>query len=98
VKVIWTSCVSGAPVIEGPRPPVDEPRAVDAAELAGLAGEAGITVVELCSPRRSKALVAARARVAKALRLRGLSYPEIGRLLGGRDHTTAMNLVKRRAG
>lgn len=53
-----------------------------------------VTVVDLISKRRRQRLVWARAFVVWALRSqdRPLSYPMIGELLGGRDHTSAINL------
>lgn len=36
----------------------------------------------------------ARACLALALRQRGLSYPVIGRQLGGRDHSTIIHLIQ----
>jgi len=42
---------------------------------------------------RSQALVKPRRVIAKILRQRGWSYPRIGDVLGGRDHSTAINLL-----
>lgn len=53
-----------------------------------------VTEIELVSHRRATVLVAARALVVWVLRqvpARPISYPAIGRALGGRDHTTIMN-------
>jgi chromosomal replication initiation ATPase DnaA len=50
---------------------------------------------DLLGPRKLRHLCRARAAIAVELRSYGLSYPTIGRVLGGRDHTTIMNLVRR---
>lgn len=54
----------------------------------------GVSQVELLSARRSDPLVEARAFFAWALRSLGrpMSYQAIGQELGGRDHSTAINL------
>lgn len=50
---------------------------------------------EVLGPRRFPHLVAARQLTAYALRRYfGLSYPRIGRLLGGRDHTTIIHACR----
>ena len=50
----------------------------------------GVSLDELLSRDRHKTLVEARQVVMWFLRERGYSLPEIGRLVGGRDHTTVM--------
>jgi hypothetical protein len=51
---------------------------------------------EIFGVSRSKAVVEARQMVAYlAYDMCGLSYPEIGLALGGRDHTTVMSSVRR---
>jgi len=45
------------------------------------------------SPRRDRAVVNVRRQAARVLRDAGCSYPEIGRLLGGRHHATIMQLL-----
>lgn len=54
----------------------------------------GVSQAELLSARRSDALVEARAFATWSLRSLGrpLSYQAIGQELGGRDHSTAINL------
>ena len=54
-----------------------------------------VTVEELLYGSRRKGLVAARQVAYWLLRARGLSYPEIGRALGGKDHTTVMSGVRK---
>lgn len=50
------------------------------------------TVGDLKGKSRTKHLVAARTAFVRIMRLRGFSYPAIGRALGGRDHSTLINL------
>ena len=53
-----------------------------------------VTLADLRSPRRNGASMRARLAVYYwARRMTSLSYPAIGRLLGGRDHTTVMRGV-----
>lgn len=54
-----------------------------------------ITAADIKGPKRSRHLVDAREDVTIILRERGLSLPQIGKILGGRDHTTIMNLEAR---
>lgn len=52
----------------------------------------GVTRSELQSPRRHKSIVFARQFVMYwSVRLTSHSYPQIGRLIGGRDHTTVIH-------
>lgn len=54
----------------------------------------GATVSEIMGPCRSRTVVRARRAIALILRHNGgMSYPEIGRALGCRNHTTAWNLI-----
>lgn len=56
--------------------------------------EFGVSRAELLSPRRFSDLVVARAFAVWMLRSLGgpMSYPRIGRAIGGRDHATIINL------
>ena len=54
----------------------------------------GCTPEEVLGPRRFPHLVNARRQVAVALRSAGWSMPRIGRLFGGRDHTSVINWLK----
>lgn len=63
------------------------------AELIDAAGKAfNLTYAEVIGPNRDTRHVCARSVAAKLLRARGNSYPQIGRYLGGRDHSTIINL------
>lgn len=55
----------------------------------------GIKVADLIGKFRSKTHIHARCVIIKILHERGLSYPTIGRLLGGRDHSTTINAVEK---
>ena len=63
--------------------------------IAFVAREFGFTVPEVKGYGRNNRLVAARSIITVILReSRGLSYAVIGRLLGGRDHTTIQHSYK----
>lgn len=72
--------------------PIDPDTALSLAER-----RFGVTRADLLSERRQDRLVRARAFAVWALRNLGkpLSYPKIGRLLGSRDHSTAVNLYRK---
>lgn len=60
-----------------------------------IAAATGIPIKDIRGKRRSKALVFARQAISYwSIRLTDLSYPQIGRLMGGRDHTTILHGVK----
>lgn len=74
----------------GPKPPMI--RAI----LALVSEEYGIPVVDILSRRRSAPVIIPRQIVmylARCLTFRSL--PEIGRMIGGRDHTTVFHAIKR---
>jgi chromosomal replication initiation ATPase DnaA len=71
----------------------DPARLVTPKILDRICYDCGGDRASVVGPRRTKSVVAVRRKVAKRLRDMGLSYPEIGFLLGGRDHTTIMHLV-----
>ena len=56
----------------------------------------GVNMIDLISDRRTANLVRPRMHCYYRLRTETtLSYPQIGRLMGGRDHTTAMHGYKK---
>jgi hypothetical protein len=60
--------------------------------LCEVVAKHGIKMWELQSPRRAAPVVAARQEACYRLRVeKRLSLPEIGRKLGGRDHTTVLH-------
>ena len=66
----------------------DDPQAI----IKAVADEYRITVSELEGPRRPRRIVEPRQLAMYLLReVAQLSFPQIGELLGGRDHTTAMH-------
>ena len=62
--------------------------------LEAVASTSGVTVAEITGPVRTERCVRARDVVVAILRARGMSYPEIGKLLH-RDHTTIMHAISR---
>lgn len=62
---------------------------------SSIAGELGLTADQLMADRSHlPLLVRARARVYRALRTLGWSYPQIGRACG-RDHTVVMMALRK---
>lgn len=55
----------------------------------------GIAPAEVTGQSRQRECIDARHVAAAAARFCGASYPLIGQILGGRDHTTAMHAVSR---
>ena len=55
----------------------------------------GFTWAQIVERRNTKDRTAARADLYVILRERGWSYPRIGQLVGGRDHTTIINSIQR---
>jgi len=58
-----------------------------------LVGPSKLKLRVLRSKRRDKIIVDERQRIAKALRVKGYSYPEIGHVMN-RDHTSIMHLCR----
>lgn len=63
--------------------------------VAKIACEMEVTTADITGPSRSTACIHARALAIKAMRVRGISYPAIGRRLGGRDHSTIIHAERR---
>jgi len=60
-----------------------------------VAAHYGVRVAEMFSPRRARNIARPRqVAMFLAKTLTSLSYPEIGRQFGGRDHTTVMHAVR----
>jgi hypothetical protein len=63
--------------------------------IAYVAVLCDISPIDVTGKARFRHLVSARAILSKILREQGnLSYPQIGRRLGGRDHSTIINAVR----
>jgi len=63
--------------------------------LAEEAGCSGVTVAQIKGTSRSKDVYAVRKRVIRrAIAEAGISAVKLGRMLGGRDHTTIMHALK----
>lgn len=62
-------------------------------ELDPIAEAYGLTVQQVLVRSRARRLVNARRDMARHLRDKGLTLPEIGRFLG-RDHTTILHLLR----
>lgn len=74
---------------------VGEPPTVDPEAIAvRIACDYHVTVCDLKGPRRHKTIATARKALYAALRATGMSFPEIGRFVGGRDHTTVIYGVR----
>lgn len=58
-----------------------------------VAADFGVTVGDIKGQTRRAIVVTARRVICKILRDRGISLPVIGKLLGGRDHSTIMHAV-----
>lgn len=58
-----------------------------------IATEFTTTVSVMKGGQRNHDIIHARAVFVMVMRSRGMSYPQIGRLLGGRDHSTVINTV-----
>lgn len=62
-----------------------------------VAAQYGLTFADLCSERRTRAYARPRQLAMYAIKAMcsHMSYPAIGRLLGGRDHTTILSGVRK---
>ena len=69
------------------------PRDRTMAAIDEIALRHGLGPRDIIGHDRRSHVVAARAEAACYLRGKGRSYPEIGRDLGNRHHTTIMNLI-----
>jgi len=85
------------PVVEPePPPPAEWAAKLIRSVCAEIAEAHGITVTSLLSPLRYAHIVRARDHALAVIRWSsGLSYPELGRIFGCRDHTTVHAAVRR---
>jgi chromosomal replication initiation ATPase DnaA len=70
------------------------PRERNLAEVADIAKGHGYTLNDILGPSRTKPLVSVRLECIKTFRDRGLSTPQIGRILN-RDHTTIVHALNK---
>lgn len=87
-----------APVIRPPvftPPPIPKPPRADARLstriLYDVATRHNMTVQEMIGKDRRPRYTRARQEAMYLLRQAGYSYPQVGRFVGGRDHTTALH-------
>lgn len=66
-----------------------------AAIIDDTAQERGLTFYDLVSSRRTKELTRARFVAMKRAREAGFTLELIGKVMGGRDHTTIMHGIRR---
>lgn len=62
-----------------------------------ISQETGISQEMLKGSRRSKGLIPARAAICILAQMAGYSLPRIGQLVGDRDHTTVLHLIRKYA-
>lgn len=89
--------INSAEILEIELPPLPVPSMrTDAGRVLAVVAEGyAVTVWELCSKDRHKCIAEARLVAYWLLRsATRFSFPEIGRALGGRDHTTVMHGVR----
>jgi hypothetical protein len=61
--------------------------------LADVAARYGVPVAQILGPTSERQVVDARVAAAHGLRELGLSYPRIGKAVGGRHHSTVMHYL-----
>jgi len=63
--------------------------------LCAVSSASGVTERDIKSNRRGNNVIPSRHLACWMMRhYTGLSYPDIGQIIGGRDHTTIMHAVK----
>ena len=70
------------------------PRQANLLEIEAIAKEHCFTVEDILGPRKFKHLVTVRRKCIVMLREKGYSTTEIGRIMGGRDHSTICHALK----
>lgn len=89
-------CISNTNLREGSKGfGVTVPPFTEAALIRSVASDFGVTSNDICGRGRTTELVHARGVIAKILRMLGRSYPQIGKALGDRDHSTVINLISK---
>ena len=70
------------------------PRQSNMLQIEAIAKEHCFTLEDILGPRKFKHLVAVRRKCIVVLREKGYSTTEIGRIMGGRDHSTIVHALK----
>lgn len=70
------------------------PRKANMLQIEAIAKEHCFTVEDILGPRKFKHLVTVRRKCIVMLREKGYSTTEIGRIMGGRDHSTIVHALK----
>lgn len=71
------------------------PRQSNMLQIEAIAKEHCFTVDDILGPRKFKHLVAVRRKCIVMLREKGYSTTEIGRIMGGRDHSTICHALQK---
>ena len=71
------------------------PRQLNMELIAAIAQEYDYTLEDVLGPRKFRALVEVRSKCIVMLRDKGYSTTEIGRIMGGRDHSTICHALKK---
>lgn len=71
------------------------PRQSNMLQIEAIAKEHCFTVEDILGPRKFKHLVAVRRKCIVMLREKGYSTTEIGRIMGGRDHSTICHALQK---
>ena len=92
-KAVSLDDVDREPLVFAPKTPVKE-------IIAHVAAIYGYPVSDILGPRRRKPIVKARHAAMKAVAdaRPDLSYPQIGKFFGGRDHTTILHAIQKLGG
>lgn len=70
------------------------PRQATLLQVEAIAKEHCFTIEDILGPRKFKHLVTVRRKCIVMLREKGYSTTEIGRIMGGRDHSTIVHALK----
>ena len=71
------------------------PRQANMLEIEAIAKSHCFTLEDILGPRKFKHLVAVRRKCIVMLREKGYSTTEIGRIMGGRDHSTIVHALQK---
>ena len=70
------------------------PRQANLLQIEAIAKAHCFTLEDILGPRKFKPLVAVRRKCIVVLREKGHTTTEIGRIMGGRDHSTIVHALK----